>query len=311
MSKVPDWVRSNIADCAPGGERGTAGVGDLLAALAFFEGRRAQIFGMQYNLHALEDRVALRESCIAALRRWYDELQSTHPDGQVELYEAAARMQLPLELSEPPIVRQKRELVAQRDAMLESLGRPSDALRAWPGLREAVDQLRTIDESVLSSVLESRLPEWTDPGHFEWLADSWVAIASAEVDAEFLPLAAFGGDFLGLLLDAELMAHGEKAPLLYFFHEEDPPFTFVFESCEVATSISRAADAQPTTVSPGSPSAALEQILRARASTLVRERLHSVETYERRGQSFAAIHRQAMQIYEEFDARIRKLGYGA
>lgn len=62
------------------------------------------------------------------------------------------------------------------------------------------------------------------------MVPAWTEIAGFLLPPDFLPIAdAASGDFLGVFLDAKLLARG-RAPVVLYFHEQDPTYTWAFES---------------------------------------------------------------------------------
>lgn len=63
------WIRDKLAEHAPEVTTDPAAATQLAHAWAALTGHGKQIFGMEMP-HELDDRDALREECLAVLRRW-------------------------------------------------------------------------------------------------------------------------------------------------------------------------------------------------------------------------------------------------
>ncbi|WP_394847153.1 hypothetical protein LZC95_06745 [Pendulispora brunnea] len=244
MTKVEEWIAARIAECSPSGTRGDVGAGELVRALGFFRGDARQIFGMMGNRTQMPELATLQAACEAAIRGWYDEFGRTAPALQADLYEFCERNpRLALDLAEPSWLTEQRAKVGaleiERDAKLSQYGCPSDALSVWPGLQEGLSELRALGARVSFEAVMPHvgLPRELDMSNFEWYADDWASIGEARFEPAFYPIAGADGDAFGLLIDMSLASQGIPAPLVYYFHEHDPVYTWVFESCATAVEV--------------------------------------------------------------------------
>ena len=193
-SKIGEWVAGKISECTPHGGRGWSGAGHLLDALAFFDRDAPVIFGMMVKASAIPEASALRSACVAAIQQSSEDLSKSDPAMQVALYEEVTRRKLGAGLAEPAIITKKRGLLTEQIEALGKLGRPSDALDAWPRLQQSLRDLRTLDSVPLEKVQEYlTLPPELSISDFEWLEDTWLDVGSRRLTPEFLPLAD-GGD---------------------------------------------------------------------------------------------------------------------
>jgi hypothetical protein len=158
-------------------------------------------------------------------------------------------------------------------------------------VRDALGQLREIGQRVPFPVVAKRirLPHQLDFAQFEWLADDWENVAAAQLATNFLPIAGADGDYLGVLLDPGLLARGQ-APVVYYFHEHDPVYTWVFESCATGAATLRALADKPR----------VSQLPRGTEHPFVAEALGAVaEPSSTTSSSFAASHASAQRIWRE------------
>jgi hypothetical protein len=91
MASYKDWALGRVRECEPSTsvERTnavTSKVNNLLGALAFFENRTSQLFGMTCDHDKLEDSDTVAATCENALRSWLPILEKTLPDEGVRLY---------------------------------------------------------------------------------------------------------------------------------------------------------------------------------------------------------------------------------
>ncbi len=311
-SKTGEWIAGKIAECVPGGVRGQPGmvdaaISDLLVAFAFLEGKRSQLFGMTAQVNAIPEAMELRASCMTAIQGWFRELSKSDPASQVVLYQKLRQMKLNLGVSEPEILTKARTLISERNQALEQLGRPSMALAAWPELQKAVLDLRSLATIPLKSAQKYlRLPRDLSVASFDWLADTWLDVASSGLDPECLPLAGADGDYLVLYVSSELLA-GRDSPLLYYFHEEDPPLTFVFDSCQTAATVLRAASSKTPKkeTSCGRLTQGVERLLSVRRGKPRGELERDADRYEGAGNHFAATHIRAGAVWKTYESKLR------
>jgi len=240
------WIAERINECAPLSTRGSAGVEDLLRAALFFEGKASQVFGMAAQLNSMPGAEDLHAACLSALRKWFDEFATTDPAAQVNLYEVARRHGLPLQLPEPASIKATRELEQQRDSALAQFGCLSDSLADWRSLWTQLEALRAVGARVPFCAVTkfTAQPKSLDISQFEWLNDTWAAVAKEGIEPAFLPIAGADGDYLGILLDSELRTQQVDPPVVYYSHEHDPVYSWVFESCATAERVFLAAEAK-------------------------------------------------------------------
>ena len=89
MTKTEAWIAAQIETCLPEGGRGRPGVDALLQTLAFFDGKRSQVFGMVADRAQRPEAATLRAQAVAALRTWHTALGA---EDQLELFVAGTRM---------------------------------------------------------------------------------------------------------------------------------------------------------------------------------------------------------------------------
>lgn len=233
-----------------------------------------------------------------------------------------------LDLPEPESVRSVRALERDRDHELSKHGPPSAALTAWPALAEELAALRTAGSGVTFSKIAKyvSLPKTLSIAQFEWLPDEWSAFGEAGLEPTFYPLAGADGDYLGLVLDAELLSHGVPAPLVYYFHENDPIYSWVFESCACAAQVVRLAETKGRKDQSlrGTEHPAVTAFLREMndvgAAEGVTPRLQSRRwlwgepaddevalVFERAGNLFAARNVAAQRIWRDYEEKIQSL----
>lgn len=326
MTKIEEWIATKIDECKPSGTRGRAGVEDLMRALLFFEGKASQIFGMAAERASMPEVDTLRAACASAIRGWFEEFGRSDVAAQVNLFEVATRHGLPLDLPEPASVTAARALERERTRALAEYGRPSDTLPKMPSLAGDLARVWALSERVSFRAIAKyvSLPNQLSMSQFEWFSDEWSSVAQAGLEPAFFPLAGADGDYLGLVLDADLL-HEQQVPLVYYFHEHDPVYTWVFESCATAVQVLLAAEAkQPRkSVSRGIEHEPVTAFLRemsdpgeARDASNTRalsrrwlwEGARGDEVavaFERAGNAFAVRNILAQRIWREFEEKIR------
>ncbi len=326
MPSLNEWIRTKVEQCSPHGARGRAGLEDLVRAVLYFDGKSSQLFGLAANRGEITELDALRAEAVSLIRRWYDELAS-EPAAQRNLFEAVERHGLRMHLPEPESLIVIRALELERDRALSALGTPSDMLPA--DLRRAVAELRAAGAGVpFASV--ARALTWTFPiglTTFEWLPDAWAAFAMEPLDPAFLPLAGIDGDYLGVLLDDALLRE-HQVPIVYYFHERSPTYTWLFESCTTAADTlraiaeGRAVDRSMRGVEHSSVTACLAELsagappadpmtprgVRKRAMWNEVDADEASAVLEKAGLELAVMHLRAGRLWNEGDAKLRAAG---
>lgn len=236
MASISEWALARIAECAPTPEasRESAKLNDLLAAQRFFEGRGSLLFGMVCDPSALENRDALARACEEALRGWAARLVKTDADTYTDLYRALTAAGGFTDLTMPPALAANAAAVRARNERLEALHAPLVTLSEYEWL---VDDLRALAEmKVWFDAIEGAAP--LDTGHVltdfcYFVAPEWSEIAGLYLPPDFLPIADAGsGDYLGVLLDVKLLGRG-LAPIVMYFHEQAPTYTWAIEDVAV------------------------------------------------------------------------------
>lgn len=302
MTKTEAWIAAQIRECEPGGPRGRTGVEALVLALLFFEGKGTQVFGMTADRTSMPEADALRAACASAVRGWFDALGRSDVASQVRLYDFMTQRGLVVDLPVPPSVAAVQALEHERAQELARLGTPSEALPPVPGLASDLAELRALGERVSFERLE-RYVQFKGPPDMEafvWLPDDWSAVASPELEPTFLPIAGGDGDYLGLLLDDGLL-NGGLVPLVCYFHEHDPIYTWVFESCGTAVPVLQAAESKASSksVSRGREHDAVNAFLEAKVD-IDRAPTATVAS------TFVARNLAAQQVWREYDEKIRR-----
>lgn len=93
MSGTPEryaeWIRNKLAEHAPGATADPAAALQLAHAWAALSGHGKQIFGMEMPAE-LPEREALRDECLAVLRRWIAVLDKPAKEHLKQLMQAYA-----------------------------------------------------------------------------------------------------------------------------------------------------------------------------------------------------------------------------
>ena len=210
-SKLDGWVATMLDGCRPGSvPRVTAPEDQLVEAIAFFDGRRSMIFGMEATVDRLEDAPALRARAVDALRAFFDaECAAGSLRGCDVLLDRARRKGVALDFELPAALRAHAETERRRRRELAALPSPLATLDAVaPGLRNEVRELSG-DLNVGYLREHGRLlthPHDVPLTDFAWVdwheEDDWLGWPEANTDPLVFPLGQGGGAVLGLLLDA-------------------------------------------------------------------------------------------------------------
>lgn len=332
MADLAKWALGRIAECAPesGPDRATSKINDLVAAWIFFDGRSSQLFGMVADPSTIDGRDSIKAACETALRGWFEVLRESDPAGHVEIYRALTAKGGFQDLPEPETIRTERALVEERQRRFEELGPPSDTLVDHPEVLAGLERFRALEGRASFDLLEDVPPLDStllvaDFG--EVVPDDWANIAACGLPPDFYPLAEdVGGNYIGVLLDADLLTAG-SAPLVVYFHENDPAYEWIFESAGAAADALAAVangslwtDALRGTRidAVNAALAELNDVVHERATTPAREASrrsflgNDVEgdadrrVYESAGNRFAARNVLAQRIWREYAERLRK-----
>jgi hypothetical protein len=333
MSKTSDWVFARIAELTPKTalDRPDRTTNALISALIFFEGRNSMIFGMICDVSTLDHTTELRAACEAALRDWYEALASSDPSAQAMLYRSLTATGLFTDLAIPALVSAEQALIHERDECLDRLPTPAASLAQHSIAAAEIERLSNAKRwfGKLSDL--PRLPTRHRLSDFLYVVmPSWHQISGLYLPPDFLPIADAGsGDYLGILLDGALVRQG-ITPVVLYFHENGPTYTWMFESASVAQhAVDALVDGHPWSESlRGHMDAEVEKVLEelndsddtvssspARAAS---RRWHietdsafddpaTIEAYRNDGNLFAVTHLEAQMIWIDFATRIAAL----
>jgi hypothetical protein len=210
-SKLDTWVATMIDGCRLGTVPKVAAAEEqLIEAIAFFEGRRSTIFGMDATVARLEDAAALRARAVDALRAFFDaEAATGRLRGCDVLLDRAKRRGVALDFELPAALRARAEIERRHRHELAALPSPLATLETVaPGLHDTVRELGgDLDASHLRE--HGRLlthPHDVALTDFAWLdwhdEDDWFGWPAAATDPVVFALGQGGGAVLGLLVDA-------------------------------------------------------------------------------------------------------------
>jgi hypothetical protein len=247
MASLDAWARERILESSPGGAGVTAALQQLFDAVLFFEGRRATIFGMTSAASAFPEAAALSELAKDGLRAWFRTYQSAKDEaGCRAIVEGAKRFGVELALPIPPAMDAAFRLRESIARQLGAMPSPLEALAACDAELASYARSFVRDDTDASWIVEHAdllVPE-TMRGSlvdFDWAEDEWTELPNRFFDPCFFPLGGADGDLVGLYVRRGEASGSFRAPVVYYFHEEDPPFSWMAESLSHFEDMIRAA----------------------------------------------------------------------